>query len=63
MPSKQLANLLLTLAVALLLTYWGWRLYVALGLSLSDDLPDLGGADKIRALGVPVRTLLGFPGH
>ena len=27
------------------------------------DLPDLGGADKIRALGVPVRTLLSFSGH
>jgi adenine phosphoribosyltransferase len=27
------------------------------------DLPALGGADKIRALGVPVRTLIGFEGH
>ncbi|HTV31573.1 MAG TPA: adenine phosphoribosyltransferase [Methylocella sp.] len=27
------------------------------------DLPDLGGAAKIRALGVPVRTLIAFPGH
>jgi adenine phosphoribosyltransferase len=27
------------------------------------DLPDLGGADRIRALGVPVRTLMTFPGH
>jgi adenine phosphoribosyltransferase len=27
------------------------------------DLPDLGGADKIRALGVPVRTLVSFEGH
>ena len=27
------------------------------------DLPDLGGADKIRALGVPVRTLMEFAGH
>src|SRR6476660_5354818 len=27
------------------------------------DLPDLGGADKIRALGVPVRTLIAFEGH
>ncbi|WP_293858716.1 adenine phosphoribosyltransferase [uncultured Alsobacter sp.] len=27
------------------------------------DLPDLGGADKLRALGVPVRTLIGFEGH
>ena len=27
------------------------------------DLPDLGGADKIRAAGVAVRTLLAFAGH
>ncbi len=27
------------------------------------DLPDLGGADKIRKLGVPVRTLISFEGH
>ena len=27
------------------------------------DLPDLGGAEKIRALGVPVRTLVAFAGH
>ena len=27
------------------------------------DLPDLGGADKIRALDVPVRTLVTFGGH
>lgn len=27
------------------------------------DLPELGGADKIRALGVPVRTLISFEGH
>src|SRR6187551_1708978 len=27
------------------------------------DLPDLGGADKIRAMGVPVRTLMAFEGH
>ena len=27
------------------------------------DLPDLGGARKIEALDVPVRTLLAFPGH
>lgn len=27
------------------------------------DLPDLGGADKLRALGVPVRTLMAFGGH
>jgi adenine phosphoribosyltransferase len=27
------------------------------------DLPDLGGADKLRALNVPVRTLIAFEGH
>jgi adenine phosphoribosyltransferase len=27
------------------------------------DLPDLGGADKIKKLGVPVRTLIAFEGH
>jgi adenine phosphoribosyltransferase len=27
------------------------------------DLPDLGGAEKIRKLGVPVRTLIAFEGH
>ena len=27
------------------------------------DLPVLGGADKIRKLGVPVRTLISFDGH
>ncbi len=27
------------------------------------DLPDLGGADKVRRLGVPVRTLVSFGGH
>lgn len=27
------------------------------------DLPDLGGADKIRAMGVPVRTLTTFEGE
>ncbi|HRE20050.1 MAG TPA: purine phosphoribosyltransferase family protein, partial [Rhabdaerophilum sp.] len=27
------------------------------------DLPDLGGAKKIEALGVPVRTLVKFSGH
>src|SRR6202789_2441855 len=27
------------------------------------DLPDLGGAEKIRNLGVPVRTLISFEGH
>ena len=27
------------------------------------DLPDLGGAAKLRELGVPVQTLVTFPGH
>jgi adenine phosphoribosyltransferase len=27
------------------------------------DLPDLGGAEKLRKLGVPVRTLIAFEGH
>ncbi len=27
------------------------------------DLPELGGADKLRALNVPVRTLMSFEGH
>jgi adenine phosphoribosyltransferase len=27
------------------------------------DLPDLGGADKLRKLDVPVRTLVSFEGH
>jgi adenine phosphoribosyltransferase len=27
------------------------------------DLPELGGAKKIEALGVPVRTLIAFEGH
>jgi adenine phosphoribosyltransferase len=27
------------------------------------DLPDLGGAAKLRALDVPVRTLISFEGH
>ena len=27
------------------------------------DLPELGGADKLRALGVPVVTLVDFAGH
>src|SRR5215213_5943046 len=27
------------------------------------DLPDLGGADKLRAMEVPVRTLMTFEGH
>jgi adenine phosphoribosyltransferase len=27
------------------------------------DLPDLGGADKLRKMDVPVRTLVSFDGH
>ena len=27
------------------------------------DLPDLGGAVKLRAMDVPVRTLMAFDGH
>jgi len=27
------------------------------------DLPDLGGAAKLEALGVPVAALVSFPGH
>ena len=27
------------------------------------DLPELGGADRLRALDVPVRTLMAFEGH
>jgi adenine phosphoribosyltransferase len=27
------------------------------------DLPDLGGAAKLRAMNVPVRTLVSFEGH
>jgi len=27
------------------------------------DLPELGGAEKIKKLGVPVRTLIAFEGH
>ena len=27
------------------------------------DLPDLGGAEKLRAMDVPVRTLMAFEGH
>jgi adenine phosphoribosyltransferase len=27
------------------------------------DLPELGGADKIRKLGIPVRSLIAFDGH
>ena len=34
-----------------------------IGCSFVIDLPDLGGADKLRALGKPVNTLVAFEGH
>jgi adenine phosphoribosyltransferase len=34
-----------------------------IGASFVIDLPDLGGAAKLRALDVPVRTLVAFTGH
>lgn len=34
-----------------------------IGCSFVIDLPDLGGADKIRALGKDVKTLVTFEGH
>ncbi len=33
------------------------------GAAFVIDLPDLGGADKLRAVGVPLSTLIAFPGH
>jgi adenine phosphoribosyltransferase len=33
------------------------------GCCFTIDLPDLGGADKIRALGMEVTTLVAFSGH
>jgi adenine phosphoribosyltransferase len=27
------------------------------------DLPDLGGTERLRAMGVPVSALMEFPGH
>jgi len=27
------------------------------------DLPDLGGAERLRAQGVTVRPIMDFPGH
>ncbi len=33
------------------------------GAAFVIDLPDLGGAKKLEAMGVPVRTLVSFPGH
>lgn len=33
------------------------------GAAFVIDLPDLGGADRIAAMGVPVHALVRFPGH
>jgi adenine phosphoribosyltransferase len=34
-----------------------------IGCSFVIDLPELGGADKLRALGKPVTALVSFEGH
>jgi adenine phosphoribosyltransferase len=34
-----------------------------MGCSFVIDLPDLGGSEKLRALGKEVKTLVTFPGH
>ena len=34
-----------------------------IGCSFVIDLPELGGADKLRALGKQVNTLVSFEGH
>ncbi len=34
-----------------------------IGCSFVIDLPELGGAAKLRALGKPVNTLVSFEGH
>jgi adenine phosphoribosyltransferase len=36
---------------------------VVIGCSFVIDLPELGGADKLRALGKPVSALVSFEGH
>jgi adenine phosphoribosyltransferase len=36
---------------------------VVTGASFLVDLPELGGAERLRGEGFPVRTLLGFEGH
>lgn len=33
------------------------------GAAFVIDLPDLGGSARIEGLGVPVQSLIGFPGH
>ena len=34
-----------------------------IGCAFVIDLPELGGADKLRALGKPVTALVAFEGH
>jgi adenine phosphoribosyltransferase len=34
-----------------------------IGCSFVIDLPDLGGMDRLRALGKPVSALVAFEGH
>jgi adenine phosphoribosyltransferase len=36
---------------------------LVIGCSFVIELPELGGADKLRALGKPVNTLVSFEGH
>jgi adenine phosphoribosyltransferase len=36
---------------------------VVVGAAFIIDLPELGGAAKIEALGVPCHTLIAFEGH
>ena len=50
-----------TAAAAINLLRQGGAEVVAAGFVI--DLPELGGADRIRALGVPVSSLLTFDGH
>ena len=33
------------------------------GALFAIDLPDLGGADRLRAAGIPVSSLMSFAGH
>jgi adenine phosphoribosyltransferase len=47
-------------AAASLLRQMGARIVAA---CFIVDLPELGGADKLRALGIEVRTLVSFEGH
>jgi adenine phosphoribosyltransferase len=48
------------LAAARLVSSAGGRIYEA---AFVIDLPDLGGADRIRAAGFPAHTLIAFEGH